>query len=158
MKTNEWFKDLLNSLKDTFEFRFEALILKITETICEKMKLKNINRAELAGRLNVSSPAVTKILNGNSNFTLKTMLSLADALDLELVVDFKEQNEYVNIQEYPNISYSLTTVESYLTNSDICCVSEISTSYMVEVPFLTKASLVTESQTAGKVPRLLMAA
>ena len=50
-----------------------------------------INRAKLANLLNVSPPAVTKILNGNSNFTLKTLISLADALDMELKVDFVEK-------------------------------------------------------------------
>jgi transcriptional regulator with XRE-family HTH domain len=39
--------------------------------------------------MNVSPPAVTKLLNGNSNFTLKKLLEIADVLELMLKVDFE---------------------------------------------------------------------
>ena len=91
MKAKDWFKNKLDSFKDDFEFRLESLILNVTENISKRMVDKNINRSELAELLNVSRPAVTKILNGNSNFTLKTLLSLSDALELDLKVEFKEK-------------------------------------------------------------------
>jgi len=91
MKTGEWFRNKLESLKDGFEFRLETLILDLTEKVCIKMEEKNINRKKLSDLLDVSPPAVTKILNGNSNFTLKTLLSLSDALDLDLRIDFVEK-------------------------------------------------------------------
>jgi transcriptional regulator with XRE-family HTH domain len=91
MNTHEWFKDKLESLKGDFEFRLETLVLEITEKISKKMKQKKISRKDLAALLEVSPPAVTKILDGNSNFTLRKLLSLADALDLALAIDFKEK-------------------------------------------------------------------
>ena len=91
MKAKDWFKNKLNSLKDNYEFRFESLVLDITESINKRMIDKNINRSRLSELLNVSRPAVTKILNGNSNFTLKTLLSLSYALDLDLNVEFIEK-------------------------------------------------------------------
>lgn len=91
MKAKDWFKKKLDSFKDDFEFRLESLILDVTENISKGMIDKNINRSELAGLLKVSPPAVTKILNGNSNFTLKTLLTLSEALDLDLSVEFKEK-------------------------------------------------------------------
>jgi len=90
MSTEKWFKDLLESFEDDFDFRLEKIILNITEQICKKMKEKNINRSRLAEILNVSPAAVTKILNGNSNFTLRTLLSLSDALDSELTVQLRD--------------------------------------------------------------------
>ncbi len=108
MKAKDWFKNKLNSLKDNYEFRFESLILEITESINKRMIEKNINRSKLSELLNVSRPAVTKILNGNSNFTLKTLLSLSDALDLDLKVEFKERetkaSEYRWVSETGYIS------------------------------------------------------
>ena len=65
--------------------------MDLTEKICVRMKQKNINRTRLSNLLDVSPPAVTKILNGNSNFTLKTLLSMSDALDLELKIDLVEK-------------------------------------------------------------------
>jgi len=92
MKIEEWFKKKIEYFAEDFEFRLETLILNITEKICERMQQKKINRTRLAEKLKVSAPAVTKILNGNSNFTLKTLLSVADALDLELKIDFVDRS------------------------------------------------------------------
>jgi len=91
MSFKKWIKDKLELYKDDFEFRLESLILDITESISKKMIERKINRSKLAELLDVSPPAVTKILNGNSNFTLKTLLSLSDALDVDLKVEFKEK-------------------------------------------------------------------
>jgi transcriptional regulator with XRE-family HTH domain len=94
MKTKNWFKNKLDSFKDDFEFRLETLILELTEKICVRMEQKKISRTILAELLEVTPAAVTKILNGNSNFTLKTLLSLADALETEIKIDFKEKQPY----------------------------------------------------------------
>lgn len=92
MNTAEWFKDKLESFRGDFEFRLEKLILRLTDRLSERMEQKKINRTNLAAILQVSRPAVTKILDGNSNFTLRKLLSLSDALDLELKIDFKEKD------------------------------------------------------------------
>jgi len=91
MKLEELLIEKIGSYKDDFDFRLESFIFYLTETISKKMKEKSINRSKLAELLGVSPPAVTKILNGNSNFTLKTLLSLADCLDLNLKIDFQEK-------------------------------------------------------------------
>ena len=96
MKTEKWFKDMLKSFEKDFDFRLETIILDITENISKRMKKKNINRTGLSNLLNVSPAAVTKILNGNSNFTLKTLLSIADALELDLNVSFKGKPSVVD--------------------------------------------------------------
>ena len=91
-----WLKKKVEEFKDDFEFRLEYIILSITEKISKTMKKKNMSRSQLADRLNVSPPAVTKILNGSSNFTLKTLLSISDALNMEMVIDFhpKDHEEF----------------------------------------------------------------
>ncbi len=91
MNTEKWFRNKLESFKEDFEFRLESLILDLTERISKTMEEKNLSRTKLAELLQVSPPAVTKILNGSSNFTLKTLLSLADALELGLKIEFKEK-------------------------------------------------------------------
>jgi transcriptional regulator with XRE-family HTH domain len=87
MKTETWFRDLVDKYKDDSEFRAEGVILDITEKIVAKMEEKNISRAELARRLGVSKAFITKLLNGNTNLTLKTMVSVAAALGCELNID-----------------------------------------------------------------------
>ena len=98
MVNKNWFKDFLVSMESDFEFRLESIILEITEKICEAMDQKNISRSEFANLLDVSRPAITKILNGSSNFTLRTLLSIADALDLKFNIEFKEKAPIVQKQ------------------------------------------------------------
>ena len=73
MAAKSWFQKQIEALKDDFDFRLETLILNITETISENMGKKGFNRSKFAEILRVSPPAVTKILNGTSNFTLQTL-------------------------------------------------------------------------------------
>ncbi len=91
MKTKEWFNNLMEKFEDDFDFRLETIILNLTESVCIEMKDKNINRTQLSDLLDVSPAAITKILNGTNNFTLKTLLSIADALDMEFNPEFKKK-------------------------------------------------------------------
>jgi transcriptional regulator with XRE-family HTH domain len=97
MKTKNWFIKMVDSFKDDFEFRHEALILEVTEKISKRIKALKLSKTGLAERLKVSPPAVSKILNGNSNFTLKTLLSISDALDTSLSIEFKEKQPIVSV-------------------------------------------------------------
>jgi transcriptional regulator with XRE-family HTH domain len=89
MKMAKWFKEKLEEFKDDPEFIAEGIILKLNEKIVIKMEELNITRAELARRLGVTKPFITKLLNGNHNLTVKTMVSIAKALECELMLDKK---------------------------------------------------------------------
>lgn len=86
MKAEEWFKRRLEEFKDDIDFKTEGVILDLTEKIVKIMNRNGISRADLADRMHVSRPFITKILNGYPNMTLKTMVSIADALACELNV------------------------------------------------------------------------
>jgi len=88
MDTEKWFNEKLATLEDDADFRLEEVILVLTEQISARMKERGITRARLAELLGVTPAAVTKLLNGNSNFTLKTLLKVGDALNLEFNVSF----------------------------------------------------------------------
>lgn len=87
--TEKWFGELLDSYKDDFEFRLEELVFDLTEQISKKLKEEKISRKQFAEKLNVTPAAVSKILNGNPNFTLSTLLAMADALKMELSIELK---------------------------------------------------------------------
>jgi transcriptional regulator with XRE-family HTH domain len=88
MDTEKWFNEKLTALEDDPDFRLEEVILDLTEQISVRMKEKRMTRAKLAELLGVTPAAVTKLLNGNPNFTLKTLLKVADALDLKFNASF----------------------------------------------------------------------
>ena len=101
MKAEKWVSQLLEKYKDDLEFRMEGLILDFTEKIVMKMRELDISRAELARRLGVSKAFVTKLLNGNPNLTIKTMMSITDVLGCDLNLDlypkgFEIKNYYVS--------------------------------------------------------------
>lgn len=109
MKAETWFEEMLESFKGDIEFKLEGLKLDITERICELMEVRGINRKQLAELIGSSPAFITKILNGNSNFTLKTMLSLADVLGCELAVKF-EQKE-LSLYSHTDVPQKRTTAE-----------------------------------------------
>jgi transcriptional regulator with XRE-family HTH domain len=109
MKAETWFEEMLESFKGDIEFKLEGLKLDITERICELMEVRGINRKQLAEIIGSSPAFITKILNGNSNFTLKTMLSLADALGCKLAVKF-EQKE-LSLYSHTDVLQKRTTAE-----------------------------------------------
>ena len=74
--------------RSSVAYRQQALVLEIADRVHSRIQQLGISQAELARRMGVSRPMVTKLLTGDSNFQLKTLLRLADALDMELTVDF----------------------------------------------------------------------
>lgn len=90
MKAYGWFKDLLEEAEGTFEYKLEGLELEVTERILQVMDEQGLTRSELTRRLNVSKAAVSKLLNNGSNMTLKRLLAVAEALNLELRVDLRQ--------------------------------------------------------------------
>lgn len=133
MNSEKWYKKILKSFEDDLDFRLEKIILDITESISKRMEDKRVNRVKLAELLNVSPPAVTKILNGTSNFTLRTLLSLSDVLDLELNVGFKEKGSSDSIKTYD--------ITSEVERATTFCLYSSSTDYVnadiVEIFFST---------------------
>src|SRR6266571_1109100 len=87
MKAGTWFTDKLNEFEGDQGFRTEEVIIDFTEKVVAAMQERNMSRVELAQRLGVSKAFVTKLLNGNPNLTIRTMVSIADALECKLLID-----------------------------------------------------------------------
>lgn len=84
MKT--WIEEQFELYKEDYEFKTEALLLDINEQIVSWMQQEGITRSELAAKLGVSRAAITKLLGGKPNLTLKTLCKVATALGLEAQV------------------------------------------------------------------------
>ena len=80
------FKALFERARQTLTYAVEGVILEFTEGIVARMESENVSKAELAKRLEASPAYVTKVLRGNSNFTLETMVKIARALNAEVRV------------------------------------------------------------------------
>ena len=74
------FKELIHEAEQQDAYWVEAAIVAFTEGVCALMEQQKVNRSELARRLGTSPSYVTKLLRGNVNFTLATMVKVARAL------------------------------------------------------------------------------
>lgn len=88
MNAEKWFQDELETSRKTFAYRLEKILIQLGEDICRLMRDQQISRADVAKRLGVSRAYVTRVLNGNPNLTIKTLLKLSDALGHELAIRF----------------------------------------------------------------------
>ncbi len=61
----------------------EKATYNITEQIFQRMEELGLSKSDLAQRLNTGKPYVTKILRGNTNFTLQSLEKIARALEFE---------------------------------------------------------------------------
>jgi len=107
MQTKSWFTEKLDTFANDPEFLAEEAILEFTEKLVAKMQEQKVSRAELAKRLDVSKAFVTKLLNGNPNMTIKTMVSIAAVLDCRLNLDiYNSGYRAVNLYTPDNKSFS----------------------------------------------------
>ena len=61
--------------------------------ILRRMKQFGVSQTELARRMNVSRPYVTKVLSRDVNFSFRTAAKLANALKMDFFPDLREQEE-----------------------------------------------------------------
>lgn len=77
--------------RSSIEYRQQAIVLELSERVLDRLEHLGISQAELARRLGVSRPMITKLLTGDSNFQIRTLLRLADALKMDLAIDLIPQ-------------------------------------------------------------------
>lgn len=78
------FRELFDEARQSETYWEERAVLDFTEDIYGRMQALGLTKSQLAERLGTSPAYVTKILGGGANFTLKTMVRLARALDASL--------------------------------------------------------------------------
>lgn len=80
MKTQFDFNELFEGVEASLAYKTEAAVLEFTEELVARMKSQGVSRAGLARKIGCSPAYVTKILRGSTNFTLETMVKIADVL------------------------------------------------------------------------------
>ena len=69
------------------DYVLEDVLLDVTEQIAVAMDEKGVTRKELAERMGVTAPVITRLLRGAENTTLRTLLRIAFALDMIIDVE-----------------------------------------------------------------------
>jgi plasmid maintenance system antidote protein VapI len=77
----ERYQRMFQEAEQHADYWIDGPISEFTEDLSRLMAEKEVTRAELARRMGTSRAYITKMLGGNANFTLLTMVKLAMALD-----------------------------------------------------------------------------
>ena len=72
-------KELFNQAKEQDTYWISSAILDFTEGLHRIMEANGVTRSDLARRLGVSPAYITKVLRGNINFTIDSMVRLVRA-------------------------------------------------------------------------------
>ncbi len=85
------FDDLYRQAKAHDDYWIADAVQAFTERVFQLMEEQKITRSELARRLGTSPAYVTKILRGNANFTLASMVKLARVLGTDLRIELTRE-------------------------------------------------------------------
>jgi transcriptional regulator with XRE-family HTH domain len=73
----------LKAARETHEYRAEGASIEFTNAMLTRMRQLDVSRSQLASRIGVNPAYISKILRGDTNFSLETMVKIANALDSE---------------------------------------------------------------------------
>lgn len=97
----ERYRQLLDRAESSPDYWREAAVIQFTEGLCRRMEEKKISKAELARRMGTSRAYVTRLLGGEANFTLGTMVKLALAVDGSLEVRIADKGVVPQWEDAP---------------------------------------------------------
>ena len=78
--------NVLDPFRNRPDYELAHVEMDFTDSLEDLMRRRGVNKTELARRTGTSPAHITKILRGNANLTLATMVKLVRALDGELHV------------------------------------------------------------------------
>lgn len=99
--TSKSFESLFAEAQQRPEYWVEGAIIEFTEELSRVMEGKGVSRADLARLIGTSPAYVTKLLRGNANFTLATMVKLSRALGHDLRLHLAAQGTEVQWLDIP---------------------------------------------------------
>jgi len=89
------FIELLRRAEQGETYWVERAILDFTENLVSLMEEKGVSKAELARRIEKSPAYITKVMRGNTNFTIESMVRLVRAVDGQLCIRATHQDRDV---------------------------------------------------------------
>ncbi len=78
--TSDRFANLFKQLEQSDTYHIDGAKVEIAEQIYLAMEQQGVSNAELARRLGKSRAYITKVLQGNVNFTIESLVKIARAL------------------------------------------------------------------------------
>ncbi len=103
----------LKAARKTHEYRAEGASIEFTNAMVTRMREVGVSRSDLARKIGVSPAYISKLLRGATNFSLDSMVKIANALNCELRVHL--QPARANSQQFDGPRGSRRKVTSIST-------------------------------------------
>ena len=88
-----FFDNLFAELEERDEYHVAGMKIEIAEQIYLLMEKKKVSKAELARKLGKNRAYITRILKGNTNFTIETIVKIGRRLDAEWEFNLVESSK-----------------------------------------------------------------
>ena len=85
-QVHEQIQAALKAARETHEYRAEGASIEFTNAMVTRMREGRVTRSELARMIKTTPAYISKILRGATNFSLDSMVKIANALNCELRV------------------------------------------------------------------------
>ena len=82
-QVHEQIQAALKAARETHEYRAEGASIEFTNAMVTRMREAGVSRSDLARSIGATPAYISKLLRGATNFTLDTMVKIADALHCE---------------------------------------------------------------------------
>ena len=105
MKYGSWAENAYAELAHSPLYLTERLMIEITEQFYLRMKDLGISQYELANRIGKKQPYISKIMSGEANPTLKTLVTIADALGTEFSIPRLIEKDHVKNYDVLSTQY-----------------------------------------------------
>lgn len=96
------FKDRINALKKTKDYCLEEAKLEFVAGLTRLMRRRGISNSKLAEELETSSAYITKVLRGDTNFTIESMVKITHVLGGKIHIHVAESDASVRWLEHLN--------------------------------------------------------
>jgi transcriptional regulator with XRE-family HTH domain len=100
------FRELAELSRNTTPYHVQGAILDFTQEVVGRMECDGMNKAELAAKLSTSPAYITKLLGGDNNFTLETMVKVAQAVRADLKIHLQPKgsvSQWIDVLQCPNL-------------------------------------------------------
>lgn len=93
---NKSFQDLFDSAKDRLSYQVEKAKLDFLVSVNRLIREKDASKKEIATSMGCSPSGLSRILGGEQNFTIETMVRLARAVDGEVHIHVARKGSRVH--------------------------------------------------------------
>ncbi len=83
-QVHEEIQAALKAARETHEYRAEGASIEFTNAMVTRMREAGVSRSELARMIKTTPAYISKILRGTTNFSVDSMVKIANALNCEL--------------------------------------------------------------------------